>query len=138
MGASPGVTPLVDSEARFELCAEESCLRTGALGRQQVHRGSQACLISESELSPPCQTASPIRRRISLIMECPIIEINLLKRIRAPEECRVLNEWATTHQFLEGVGLDLASGVLTGKKVWSGACYQAILFRKLLAEKLFS
>ena len=46
-------------------------------GREPVRKGDQACLITESEFLPSCQAASLIRRRISLIMEFPIIEINL-------------------------------------------------------------
>lgn len=50
----------------------------GGPGREQASRGDQACLISESELLSLCQAASVIRRRrISLIMEFPIVEVNL-------------------------------------------------------------
>lgn len=66
------------------------CLQTEALGSEQVIRGNQVCLILESELLSLCQAASLIKRRISLIMEFPIIEINLLEIIRFQEGC-VLN-----------------------------------------------
>ena len=72
----------VSVEARTEPCRERSPLPLSrGPGGERVSR-DQARLISEAELLSLCQAASVIRRRISLIIEFPFIEINLLKRIR--------------------------------------------------------
>ena len=69
----PGVLQFVSGEARTEPCILFVCRGPG---REPVRKGDQACLITESEFLSSCQAASLIRR-ISLIMEFPIIEINL-------------------------------------------------------------
>lgn len=72
----PGVLQFVSGEARTEPCILFVC---GGPGREPVRKGDQACLITESEFLSSCQAASLIRRRISLIMEFPIIEKKSLK-----------------------------------------------------------
>lgn len=70
----PGDLQFVSGEARTEPCILFVCRGPG---REPVRKGDQACLITESEFLSLCQAASLIRRRISLIMEFPIIEKNL-------------------------------------------------------------